>query len=130
MIPVTPKIAKSMAVATERHNRKLSEPNPLFEQATEQFELTSQWPVGKTVKLLDGFLRGKRSIVGLKNIDGWVVCYIVVCGRTVYNSQMTIGYYDPGKGWSLASSATLQNFNIWQRRTTREINARENSGRL
>lgn len=130
MIPVTPKIGKSMGQAVDRHNGKLNEPNRLYDQVIEAFEMRNQWPSGHSERILDGWLRGKRSIFGLKNIDGWIVATLTVCGRTVYNAQFTLALYDPARGWSLASNATLANFNIWQRRTTREINRLENSGRL
>lgn len=129
-LPHSQAIGKATAQAVDRHNQKLSEPNPLYDQVIEAFEMRRQWPAGHTERILDGWLRGKRSIFGLRNQDGWIVAYLTVCGRQPYRNQFTVGVFEPGTGWVMSSNCSLKNFNSWHRRTTREIQRLEDKGAL
>lgn len=104
-----------------------SQPNPLYTQAIEAFQMTSQWASGKTIDLLNGCLREKQSTVFLRNESGFVSLVVIVNGRKQYNSQFVIGYCNPGTGWQLSHNCNLSSFNIWHKRTKREISRLENA---
>lgn len=86
-------IGKSMGTAVDRGNAQLEEANPLFDQTIEAFE------AGRCdYRILDGWLRGKRSLVFLKEQNGLTKLYVIVNGKTQYQSSITVGYLDPERG--------------------------------
>ncbi len=127
---ITPVIGKAISASVVRGNEKNGQPNRLFDDAVEAFEAKGQWAAGKTINLLDGFLRGKRSIVSLRNQNGFIVLSLIINGRSQYTNQFLIGYNDPSRGWQRARDCSLINFNIWHRRARREITRLENQGRI
>lgn len=128
---VTPRIATAMATAVTRANDQAAEPNRLFDQAIEQFEMTAQWPGGHTIVLLSGWLRRKRSVVSLGNDAGWIKLTITVNGLTQFERSFVVGYYDlKERRWTQARSCTLAAFNRWQQKCTAEINRLEDKNRI
>lgn len=128
---ITPKIGNAILASVDRGNEKLQATNSLYDQMIKKFEIISQWPGGHTERLLNGYLRGKRAVVSLRNQDGWIKLFLIVNGRTQYTNSFVVGYYDLKTcKWTQSRSCTLQQFNIWHNRTKRDIGRLEDRGRL
>lgn len=127
---IVPKqISRAMVQTLERVNK----PNPLWNQAIEIMTARQQWPNGHSETLLDGQLRGKRSMVYLKNVGGFIKLFVYVAGKTAYTSAgFMIGILDfsDGYAWRISNNATLSAFNAWQKKQCSKITRLEDQGRL
>lgn len=122
---VTAKIAKSMAIATDRHNDRLTEENPLFDRVITRLSEAETLPVGQKLIVSSGNLRDKPTTIYLINDHGFVKLFVKVNGWTAPPIHLG-SWTSHGK----EITTDLAEFNTWHNRTRARIGKMESRNEL
>lgn len=128
---ISPAIGKGLTTQVVRANEIDEKTTELFNDMMTAFNETTQWPSGHTIRLRTGKCRNAPTVISLCNNDGWIKVYLIINGKTQYQSNFVVGYRDVKESrWTQARSCTLEAFHQWRRKCTGGINRLERQGKL
>jgi hypothetical protein len=116
-IPHSKAIGKGMVAQVERGQTKNKKEKilALFDKAVAAFEERQQWPISHCVNLFNGYRRGKKVIIFLRNAGEIINLHFWQEGGPEV-APFKIGYLHPLKGWIGSREATHENYLTWNKK--------------